>query len=178
MCARPPSHISTSHLYDLLIRTKCRTRADHVSAPTHLYIAARDGRRRTFCPATRVKGQDVWTVYIICIYIIHIYTTLAGAITSQCRVYNIITVRAHPHKHARARAHSEPDDGRAASEKGRPSGFQRYLILFFSVVGGRPSSRRGASGRRLPTYGRRSSTRHGSRPAHVEHVAHTFTRVF
>lgn len=29
-----------------------------------------------------------------------------------------------------------------------------------------------------PTYGRRSSTRHGSRSAHVVHVAHTSARVF
>lgn len=132
-----------------------------------------------FVRRQRRGGQDVWTVYILYynMYTHNAYihnTTLAGrdnVAVSRVRAYNIITVR------TRARAHSEPDDGGAESEKGRPSGFRRRLISLFSVVGG---GRRRGVGRPdgvCPTYGRRSSTRHGSRPAHVEHVAHTFARV-
>jgi len=99
----------------------------------HTYIAARDGRRRTFCPAARVDGGAAktcgpFTSYVYKIRTIQDTGQRDNVAVSRARVYNIVTVRrTHTPAQTRARAHSEPDD----SEKGRPSGFQRYLILFF-----------------------------------------------
>lgn len=157
---------------------RSRVRADTLGLPRATDVVGRFVRPRALAAGRPRRVDRLYCMYThnTCIFDTRRRDNVA---VSRVRVYNIIAVRAHTHTNTRARIRNRmmvvPRTRRDALPVFNAIWF---CFFFFFGGGGRPSSRRGASGRRLPTYGRRSSTRHGSRPAHVEHVAHTFARVF